>query len=131
MSLFSYDDSKEAEELQDTTMDEEMGNTTDEKTQELAQEVERLVTSRQIILQHDLRITDIALMLNTNERYVSAAINQVIGCSFSDYINRYRIDYARKLQKEKPDMPASEIAFKAGFKSMSSFYRNMRKAGRE
>ncbi len=131
LSLFSYDDIKEAEAPQDTTIDEEMGNTSDEKTQELAQEVERLVTSRQIFLQHDLRITDIALMLNTNERYVSAAINQVIGCSFSDYINRYRIDYARKLQKEKPDMPASEIAFKAGFKSMSSFYRNMRKAGRE
>lgn len=95
----------------------------------LAKEIERLMTEEKIFREHDLHITEVARRLGTNSKYVSLAINQVIGHSFSDYVNDCRIQYARELQRQHPDMPITEVAHKAGYSSMQSFYRNLKSRG--
>ena len=75
----------------------------------------------------DLRITDLARRLGTNSKYVSLAINQVIGHSFADYVNCYRIRQAQELRQQHPDMTVAEIAHRVGYRSMQSFYRNLKK----
>lgn len=42
--------------------------------------------------------------------YVSRYINTEYGCSFSDYINRMRVDYAKTLMQETPNPKFIAIA---------------------
>lgn len=53
--------------------------------------------------------------------YVSQVINQDLGASFYDLINRHRIETARRLLLEKPDQTVLEIALAVGFNSKSTF----------
>ena len=62
----------------------------------------------------------------TNRLYVSTAINEEIGISFSDYINRKRVNYAIQLIRANPQMTIYEIADLSGFASDKSFYRNFK-----
>lgn len=99
------------------------------RVESLAKEIERLMTEEKMFREHDLHITEVARRLGTNSKYVSMAINQVLGHSFSDYVNDYRIQYVRELQHQHPDMAVTEIAHKAGYSSMQSFYRNLKLRG--
>lgn len=71
----------------------------------------------------DLKLTDIATRLNTNSRYISDCINSQRGCSFSQFINSYRIEYAKQLLRAKPDEKISNISMKVGFANERSFFR--------
>lgn len=95
----------------------------------LAVEIERLMQEEHFFLKQDLRLSDIARQLGTNGRYVSVAINQVIGRPFADYVNQYRIAYARELQRQQPHLPVVEVAHRSGYVSMQSFYRNLKRWG--
>ena len=67
-----------------------------------------------------------ATELCTNRLYVSTAINEEMGISFSDYINRKRVNYAILLMRTNPQMTIYEIADLSGFSSDKSFYRNFK-----
>ncbi|MBR0046362.1 MAG: AraC family transcriptional regulator [Bacteroidaceae bacterium] len=57
---------------------------------------------------------------------ICQAINVRMGLSFSEYINRLRIAYAIQLKEMNPDLLSSDIAFRSGFSSRASFYRNLK-----
>lgn len=92
----------------------------------LAQRIEEIVTEQNLYLQNNLKVSDIATRLNTNRLYVSAAINNEMHISFSDYINKKRVEHAVRLIRENPQMTMYEIAERSGFSSDKSFYRNFR-----
>ena len=92
----------------------------------LIERIEEVVTKRQLYLRHNLKISDVAAELCTNRLYVSTAINEEIGISFSDYINRKRVNYAIQLIRANPQMTIYEIADLSGFASDKSFYRNFK-----
>ena len=77
-------------------------------------------------MQQDLKINDIAKLLRTNRDYIYQAINVRMGMSFSEYINRLRVNYATQLMKDTPEMSTNEVAFRSGFSSLASFYRNFK-----
>jgi AraC-like DNA-binding protein len=84
------------------------------------------VEKERLYLQQDLKINDIAKLLHTNRDYIYQAINVRMGMSFSEYINRLRVDFATQLMDENPKMPSNEIALRSGFSSVASFYRNFK-----
>ena len=92
----------------------------------LIERIEEVVTKRQLYLRHNLKISDVAAELCTNRLYVSTAINEEMGISFSDYINRKRVNYAILLMRTNPQMTIYEIADLSGFSSDKSFYRNFK-----
>ena len=92
----------------------------------LIERIEEVVTKRQLYLRHNLKISDVAAELCTNRLYVSTAINEEMGISFSDYINRKRVNYAIHLMRTNPQMTIYEIADLSGFSSDKSFYRNFK-----
>jgi transcriptional regulator GlxA family with amidase domain len=49
-----------------------------------------------------------------------------MGVSFTEYVNRMRIEYATMLINQHPDKSLTEVAEQAGFSGASSFYRNFR-----
>ena len=92
----------------------------------LVERIEEVVTKQQLYLRHNLKISDVAAELCTNRLYVSTAINKEMGISFSDYINRKRVNYAIQLMRTNPQMTIYEIADLSGFSSDKSFYRNFK-----
>ena len=92
----------------------------------LIERIEEVVTKRQLYLRHNLKISDVAAELCTNRLYVSTAINEEMGISFSDYINRKRVNYAIHLMSINPQLTIYEIADLSGFSSDKSFYRNFK-----
>ncbi|MBQ8990741.1 MAG: helix-turn-helix domain-containing protein [Prevotella sp.] len=89
----------------------------------LMQRITQLMEEKQRFKDPDLKISDVALELNTNVRYVSDCIKNVKGCSFTQYVNGYRIEHAQKLLREQPDLKISHIYLSSGFSNDSSFFR--------
>ena len=114
----------EQEETAEASMSESAPICESEKT--LIQRIEEVVTEQKLYLRHNLKVSDVAAELCTNRLYVSTAINDQMGVSFSDYINRKRIDYAIHLMRTHPQKTIYEIADLSGFSSDKSFYRNFK-----
>jgi len=83
-----------------------------------------LLKDQQLYTQSDLRITDLAQKLGSNRAYVSRIINQQLDTNFSDLINSYRLEHAKKLLLDsRYPVSMEEIAESSGFPSQSTFYR--------
>lgn len=76
----------------------------------------------------DLKITDVSEKLNTNRTYISKLINTEFSCTFSEFVNRYRVVEAKKLLQEESSKNYSldYISEKSGFGSMVNFMRVFR-----
>ena len=74
-------------------------------------------------LNSDLKISDIASMLAVNRYYISDCINSSKGCSFSQFVNTYRIEYAKRLLLTRPDIKLSEVWMSSGFSTERTFLR--------
>jgi AraC-like DNA-binding protein len=78
-------------------------------------------------VQNELRIADLAEMLDMPVSHLSQAINQVAQLSFYSLINAYRVRAAQDLLAGT-SLPASSIAQEAGFNSESTFYKHFKQA---
>jgi AraC-like DNA-binding protein len=70
----------------------------------------------------NLSLDQLARHLGTSPNHVSQTLNSVIGCSFFEYVNRFRIE-ASFDQLRSGERSVLEIAFATGFNAKSSFYR--------
>lgn len=89
----------------------------------LMQRIHKLMTEQQLFKQSELKVADVAVLLNTNARYVSDCINQLEGRSFSQYVNGFRIDYAKQQLRQQPDIKLSILSLESGFANETSFFR--------
>ena len=81
--------------------------------------------ARQFIEQHcgeHISLVKVARSVRANPTYFSEKFKQVTGTNFVDYVARTRFDRAQKLL-QNGDVAISEIAFAAGFQSLSQFNR--------
>ena len=99
---------------------------TPEKEHIMAAEIRRLMDEKRLFLQPNLKINDLASMLNTNRNYIYNAINRGIGLSFAEYVNQKRIEYAVKLIDKDREIHLTDVARQSGFSSPSAFYRNFK-----
>ena len=97
-----------------------------EQIEKLRTEIERVMEEEKLYLIHDFRLTDLIERMKTNREYVYRAVNVGMGMSFSQMVNRKRIEYALELLKKQPDIDISELYSAAGFTSQAVFYRNFK-----
>ena len=64
-----------------------------------------------------------AAELGTNKLYLSNAISQHEGLTFSKYLNRWRLEYARQMLLTDHTSKIEAIAVMSGFNSVRTFYR--------
>lgn len=86
----------------------------------------QLMDEEQPFLNSELKISDIAASLGTNVSYVSACINRQKGCSFNQFVNGYRINYAKAMLRHKPEKKLSEVWTASGFANETSFFRTFK-----
>lgn len=92
-------------------------------TIDLYYDILKTIENKKLYLNSDLNINDVAFELNSNIKYISAAINSNSNNNFNSLINEYRISYAKYLIIEKTELLFNEIAFQSGFNSVQNFYK--------
>jgi AraC-like DNA-binding protein len=70
----------------------------------------------------ELSLTKVAKAVNTNASYLSENFKRVTGINFVDYVAHARFEEACRLLHDG-DMRISDVAFAAGFQSLSQFNR--------
>lgn len=74
----------------------------------------------------ELSLTKVAKAVNISANYLSEKFKQVTGVNFVTYVARIRFENARGLLHDS-EIPVSEVAFAAGFQSLSQFNRVFKK----
>lgn len=100
------------------------GNDNEQTVSSFTVSLEQLMNKQQLYLQHDLKISDVALLLGSNRTYIQRSIMELSGESFTKYINRKRIEHAIELQKKHPEYNIETIATRSGYTHLGTFYRN-------
>lgn len=81
-----------------------------------------LFETDRIYLNPQLKLSDIAAMTNSNRTYVSRTFNGHHGKTFFEFVNEYRVSYAKGLLKTTGGR-LDVIAGQSGFNSRQSFHR--------
>ena len=97
-----------------------------ESTTELMQRINELMEQEQLYTNVNLKVTDVAARLGTNNRYVSDCIRLCEGTTFSRFVNGYRIRYAQQLMRTSPEKKVSSLYAEAGFANESTFFRTFK-----
>ena len=71
----------------------------------------------------DFKLVDLQNVLPMNRTYLSQFIHAEYDCSFYLFVNRYRVEEAKRLMSENPNMKMGEISSCCGFSSPSVFSR--------
>ena len=94
--------------------------------EQLMQRICHLMDEKQLYLQQGLKVSDIASALGINSRYVSDCVKAVRGCSLTQFVNDYRVEHAKRLLLERPEMKISTVAIESGFtndKAMTRYFK--------
>lgn len=92
-----------------------------------AEEVNAWFEREKPYLREDLRLTDLQRVFPISRSYLSQLFNRELGQSFSDYVNRFRIEESKRLMEAEPNASIQEIAERSGFHSISTFRRAFQK----
>lgn len=88
----------------------------------VAERLRGLLEEQQLYRETALTIGQLARRSGYPEYLVSAVINRRFGCPFWDYVNRYRVEAARRCLSDPDDQrTALDIAYDCGFSSKSTF----------
>ena len=93
--------------------------------EELLQRVCQLMEEERLYLNSGLKLSDVATKAGCNRNTLSACINNLRHCSFSQFVNTYRVEHAKQLLSQ-PDTRASEVWMESGFANETTFFRTFK-----
>ena len=116
--------SRHKKQMPIAVMEEEEAEQSDEADKELMQRMRELMETQKLFLNSDLKLNDFATALHTNRNYISKCIsNTKPDYTFAQFVNEYRLEYAKQLILNNPDKKINEIFLEAGFSNEQTFYR--------
>lgn len=94
-----------------------------DKLKDLMERFTQLMLEKKLFTDPNLTVASVAESLSTNRTYLSKAINESTGNTFTQIVNDYRIREAIRLISDiHSNIPLKQIAYDVGFNSMSTFY---------
>ena len=90
---------------------------------ELMNRIIQLMDTKKPYLSSELKVSDLATMLGTSSRNISDCIKHSTDKTFANFINAYRIDYAKQLMRLQPNMKITEVFLSSGFANETTFFR--------
>ena len=118
------DEPDEANETHETT-EPEAPTTGVADEEALLQRICQLMEEQHLYLNNSLKLSDVAMAVGCNRNVLSACINDLRHCSFSQFVNTYRVEHAKQLLSH-PDTRASEVWMESGFATETSFFRTFK-----
>lgn len=100
-----------------------------EKAIEIAEKLNTLCKNEKIYLDPKISLKEAGKRIDVPPHHVSETLNRLLGQSFSDYMNNYRVEEFKRLLIE-PDYRNYSIlglAFEAGFNSKAAFNASFKK----
>jgi len=113
-----YQKSEEEDEYEEEDEEKNLMTLT---TQNLIWEKLKTWQSEKHFLNPDITIDDVSQKIGTNKKYISIYVNRHINKSFRNWINDLRIEEAKNLLLEQPEMSIKQISEKTGFSKSSYF----------
>ena len=96
----------------------------------LFSDLRETIVKQKLYLNPELNLQMVIKLLGTNKKYLYEAINSNTDNNFRNFINRYRVDHAKKIIEEnimqKSNINLSEIYNISGFNNPSSFFRTFK-----
>lgn len=91
-------------------------------------ELDRVMRREEAFLDPALTLPKLAEHVGCSVNHLSQVINAGIGVTFFDYLNRYRINRAKRMLHDAGDRAAVlKVAYSVGFNSNSAFYTAFKK----
>ena len=88
-----------------------------------------LMMERKLFCDPSITVGTVAELLGSNRTYLSKAINESTGKTFTQLVNEYRIREAVALISDlEANLPLKQICFDVGFQSLSTFYSSFQAA---
>ncbi|MCM0722284.1 helix-turn-helix domain-containing protein, partial [Parabacteroides sp. W1-Q-101] len=75
-------------------------------------------------VQQGLTIKELSEILHTNRTYLSAYIKTTYKMTFREWITDLRLEYAKNILKEHPEINIQKLAESSGFLSRSNFIKS-------
>ena len=111
---------KQAEDPMKSKKNEKLDNT---EKRSLRATLEQWMEKDKPYTNPDFRLIDLQQVLPMNRTYLSQFIHKEYGCTFYQFVNRYRIEEAKRLKLEQPDIKIGETSVRCGFSSPTVFTR--------
>ncbi len=92
-------------------------------------QLKEVIETKSLYLDKGLSIKKVAVKMDTNSKYISQVINDSLKMSFTDFLNAYRIEEAKK-QIQNPNnsvLTLEAIGNLSGFQSKSTFFTAFKK----
>lgn len=124
----SFTDLPSKEELEEGDSDRTI-TISSERQYELLQQIATVMNDISIIANPDFDLNSLAKMLQSNSKYVSLAINNSSGRTFTSYLNECRIREASKRINDPAysHLTLAAIANSVGYNSINSFNTNFKR----
>ena len=91
-------------------------------TKKKAEEVLKTLEQNKLFLSSDLSLQLVADSMGIKKHHLSQVINQELGCTFFELVNRFRIKEAREVLREEEDCKMEALAYQLGYRSKSAFF---------
>ena len=98
-----------------------------EQASEYALVLQKYMENEKPYLRNGLKLNDLAQELAIPIHHLSQVINTQYNLNFYDFINKYRVEEAKKLIKDSKESTLLEIAFSSGFNNKTSFNNAFKK----
>lgn len=123
-NAFEQDIQSEEELLTDTETEPEIvsGEEVPVSYTEIIEKVDNWIKTDGYVLQ-GLTIKELSKILHTNRTYLSAYIKTTYKMTFREWITGLRLEYAKNILKEHPEINIQKLAESSGFLSRSNFIK--------
>ncbi|MDO3380903.1 AraC family transcriptional regulator [Gilvimarinus algae] len=99
----------------------------DQLLDQIASHIVNLMEQKKLYLNPKLNIGELSEAAGLPTKDISKAINSCLKKNFMEFINDYRIQDAKVLLADDPDVNVLQLAFEVGFNSKTAFYEAFRR----
>ncbi len=96
----------------------------------LSKNLKQLMKTEVLYKDANLKLQDVAKKLHINPHLLSQLLNDNLDISFTNFINKYRINAAKQLILSDEKLTLEAIGYECGFNSKSTFYTAFKKQTR-
>lgn len=93
----------------------------------IQQQIESLMKEKKIFQKERISLKDLAAEIGLSVHELSAFLNCIYKDRFQNFVNRYRIEFAKDLLENSKDDTIITIAYESGFSSLSAFQTAFKK----
>ena len=95
----------------------------DSDVQKIKKNLDILISREKVYKDEDLNIVKLAVLVDVSHHKLSEYLNNHLDQNFSDFINFNRIEEAKSLLMNEPEMKILDICYDIGYNSPSAFYK--------